>query len=60
LFPRLNVPGPVLEIVAGVVPGPAVVNAVHADTAVQALSTTIDPPPSPACLLVQMIRRGHC
>jgi Kef-type K+ transport system membrane component KefB len=39
LFPRLPVPGPVLEIVAGVVLGPAVINAVQADTAVQALST---------------------
>ncbi|WP_188188445.1 cation:proton antiporter [Nonomuraea sp. SYSU D8015] len=36
--PRLPVPGAVLEIVAGVVLGPAVLNVVAADTAVQALS----------------------
>ncbi|MFI6737081.1 cation:proton antiporter [Nonomuraea sp. NPDC050451] len=36
--PRLPVPGPVLEIVAGVVLGPAVLNVVAADTVVQSLS----------------------
>ncbi|MGP3955868.1 cation:proton antiporter [Nonomuraea sp. 3N208] len=36
--PRLPVPGAVLEIVAGVVLGPAVLNVVTADTAVQTLS----------------------
>jgi Sodium/hydrogen exchanger family len=39
LFPRLPLPGPVLEIVAGVVLGPAALDVVHADTAVQAFST---------------------
>jgi Kef-type K+ transport system membrane component KefB len=39
LFPRLPLPGPVLEIVAGVVLGPATLNVVHVDTAVQAFST---------------------
>ncbi|WP_206061350.1 cation:proton antiporter [Nonomuraea basaltis] len=37
-MPRLPVPGAVLEIVAGVVLGPAVLNVVAADTAVQSLS----------------------
>ncbi|MGI5290190.1 cation:proton antiporter [Nonomuraea polychroma] len=36
--PRLPVPGAVLEIVAGVILGPAVLNVVTADTAVQTLS----------------------
>jgi Kef-type K+ transport system membrane component KefB len=39
LFPRLPLPGPVLEIVAGVVLGPAALNVVQADVAVQAFST---------------------
>ncbi|MFG6194481.1 cation:proton antiporter [Nonomuraea sp. JJY05] len=38
MVPRLPVPGPVLEIVAGVVLGPAVLNVVAADTTVQSLS----------------------
>ncbi|MBT2393583.1 cation:proton antiporter [Streptomyces sp. ISL-1] len=36
--PRVPLPGPVLEIVAGVVLGPAVLNVVQADATVQALS----------------------
>jgi Kef-type K+ transport system membrane component KefB len=39
LFPRLPLPGPVLEIVAGVVLGPAALNLVQADTTVLAFST---------------------
>jgi Kef-type K+ transport system membrane component KefB len=39
LFPRLPLPGPVLEILAGVVLGPAALNVVHVDTTVQAFST---------------------
>ncbi|SDN61315.1 cation:proton antiporter [Streptomyces wuyuanensis] len=38
LVPRVPLPGPVLEIVAGIVLGPAVLNVVHADSTVKALS----------------------
>ncbi|WP_405592321.1 cation:proton antiporter [Streptomyces sp. NBC_01092] len=38
LVPRVPLPGPVLEIVAGVVLGPAVLNVVQPDATVQALS----------------------
>ncbi|MER6421167.1 cation:proton antiporter [Streptomyces sp. NPDC001137] len=40
LVPRVPLPGPVLEIVAGVVLGPAVLNVVQPDATVQALSIT--------------------
>src|SRR5260370_11110489 len=39
LFPRLPLPGPVLEIVAGIVLGPAVLKLVQPDTTVLAFST---------------------
>jgi Kef-type K+ transport system membrane component KefB len=39
LFPRLPLPGPVLEIVAGVVLGPAALNLVQPDTTVLVFST---------------------
>jgi Kef-type K+ transport system membrane component KefB len=38
LFPRLPLPAPVLELVAGIVLGPAVLNVVQPDTTVLALS----------------------
>ncbi|MFE0474899.1 cation:proton antiporter [Streptomyces sp. NPDC058947] len=38
LVPRVPLPGPVIEIVAGVVLGPAVLNVVQPDATVQALS----------------------
>jgi Kef-type K+ transport system membrane component KefB len=38
LMPRVPLPGPVLEIVAGIVLGPAVLNVVRPDATVQALS----------------------
>jgi Kef-type K+ transport system membrane component KefB len=37
-LPRLAVPGPVLEIIAGIVLGPAVLDVVHVDDTVQAAS----------------------
>src|SRR5947209_7260674 len=38
LMPRLRIPGPVVEIVAGVVLGPAVLGWVHADIPVRVLA----------------------
>ncbi|WP_406503059.1 cation:proton antiporter [Streptomyces sp. NBC_01602] len=38
MVPRVPIPGPVLEIVAGIVLGPAILNVVEPDATVQALS----------------------
>ncbi|MGW9136728.1 cation:proton antiporter domain-containing protein [Streptomyces sp. NPDC055681] len=40
MVPRVPIPGPVLEIVAGIVLGPAILNVVGPDATVQALSIT--------------------
>ena len=38
LFPRLPVPGPVLEVVAGIIVGPSALGWVHVDAAITVLS----------------------